>query len=166
MISREAQRIILAQCYAAAAKSPDPSTQNGAVLVGPFGVLSQTYAINDFPRGVRYTPERWKRPRKYAMIEHAERNVIYTACRLNVATEGTTMVCPWAACADCARAIIQVGIIGLVRVPAVEGDTASRWDESCAIGDEMLREAGVEIVEFDGAVGGPPVRRNGKAWKG
>jgi dCMP deaminase len=142
----------------AAAMSPDPSTQNGAVLRFTVGVLAEQ---NRFPDGVGYTPARWERPLKYAVIEHAERNVIYRAARAGWATEGATLICPWAACADCARAIIQAGIVRLVRF---EAHASARWDDSIAIGDEMMREAGVEIVEVpmrDGAFG-ITLRRNGE----
>jgi deoxycytidylate deaminase len=81
----------------AAEKSTDPSTQNGAVLVG-LPCSEWTHEVNDqgqleyvqrkpcrefiasanfFPQGVQESEERWTRPLKYKFVEHAERNVIY-----------------------------------------------------------------------------------------
>lgn len=127
-----------------AANSPDPSTQNGAVLIGPAGdVICGDH--NHFPKGVRQSPERWKRPLKYSFVEHAERNVIYSAARQGIPTEGTTIVCPWAACTECARAIVQAGIRTCVRLPLPGGT----WAESIAIGDIIFEESGVHIVTLD-----------------
>lgn len=119
-------------------------------------------ACNEFPSGVSYTPERWERPLKYSFIEHAERNVIFEAARKGYRTQGATLLSPWAACADCARAIIQAGIVQLVRFD--NHGPNERWDESIAIGDTMMREAGVEIVELKKPAPGTfgiTLRRNG-----
>jgi dCMP deaminase len=146
----------------AALRSPDPSTQNAAVLYDEFGVCSSTYAVNEFPRGVHETnhlgTSRWERPGKYMWVEHAERNSIYKAARLGISTAGATMVCPWAACADCARGIIQAGFGRLV---TMQYEISGRWDESIDAGFTMLAEAGVKVEFIDGPLG-VKVRRNGK----
>lgn len=123
--------------------SPDPSTQNGAVIVPLNGPMLG--ACNEFPRGVKYSDDRWQRPFKYAIVEHAERNAVFLAAKMGVKTDGATLVSPWAACADCARSIIQAGILRLVRFP--ECDNA-HWTDSIAIGDKMMSEAGIEIIDF------------------
>ena len=111
-----------------ALRSPDPSTQNAAVIMQSNDcIIPATLSVNKFPRGVLYEPERWERPIKYSYIEHAERNAIYAAARLGIPTAEKTLVCPWAACADCARAIIQSGISRLITLAPREDDTHDRW---------------------------------------
>lgn len=149
-------------CYRHAATSLDPSTQNAAVLIDRNGrICVATLTKNDFPYGIADRAERWERPLKYSYIEHAERASLYAAAHRGIPTWQTTLVCPWAPCADCARAVILSGVRRLVRRGNLE-DTNERWHASVAIGDELLIEAGVEIVN-DPTIHGdlPAVRRNG-----
>ena len=156
---------ILRLAYQEATKSPDPSTQNGAILVRPTGhPIKSTLAHNKFPDGVKYTDDRWERPLKYSMIEHAERGSLYAAARWGQSTHGLTMVCPWAACADCARGIIECGIVRLVTHQQAHDRSPERWRESIQIAFDMLDEAGVEVTYYDGVVGALPVRHTGEVW--
>jgi dCMP deaminase len=139
--------------YIVAQDSPDPSTQNGALLWNPAGDLIGV-DCNRFPEGVEYTAERWERPLKYEVIEHAERNAIYWAAAAGRKTLGSTMVAPWAACSDCARAIIQAGVKRLVRhkqatIHGAGGSTGEKWDDSISTADMMLKEGGVEVIDID-----------------
>lgn len=151
----------LANAIREAVLSPDPSTQNGALLVSASGrVIAR--GCNRFPAGVAYTTARWERPAKYQFIEHAERVVVYATARLGEPADGATLYCPWFACADCARAIIEAGIVRCVGLPMPLDQTHQRWAASCDAGDDMLREAGVEIVRVPLARElGLTVRRNG-----
>lgn len=136
----------LRYAYDLASYSPDQSTQVGAVIIGgEDAIIGDGY--NRFPHGVAYSPERWERPTKYAFIEHAERNAIYTCARWGNAAYGATMYATGAACADCARAIVQAGIARVVTHPRI---SHGAWGESVAIGDQIMEEGGVklEIVEF------------------
>jgi len=146
-----------------AINSPDPSTQNSAFLIYPDNNIAlETLAVNEFPRDVQQSDERWTRPTKYYFVEHAERNAIYRACREGIKTEGMGLVSPWASCADCARAIIQAGITTLVRY---HHDTAERWNASITAGDEMFEEAGVAIITIrDPYPNVKPLRFNGELW--
>lgn len=150
-----------------ATNSPDPSTQNGAVLVGPDGDVL-VGGCNEFAYGTEYTKERWERPAKYSYIEHAERNVIYEAARTGIRTQGLTIVAGWAACADCARAIVQAGLDRLVRIPSNEQTTHARWGESIDIGDVIMLEGGIEILNLEPEeIKGltiPELRRDGHTW--
>jgi dCMP deaminase len=152
---------LLKIAYEEAVNSPDPSTQNAALLVDKSIVLK---AVNEFPVGVEYTEERWERPLKYKIIEHAERNVIFKAARQGIATEGLTMVAPWAACSNCARAIIQAGIKRLVRHKEAGDRSPEFWAQEIEIADQMLKEAGVEVLDYHGEIGAPEVRHSGKMW--
>jgi dCMP deaminase len=136
-------------CHVAKLDSHDPHTHNGAVLVNENGLF--VAAANQFPTGVIRDGARLERPTKYSYIEHAERNVIYTAAQQGFVTKRATLYCPWFACADCARAIICAGItkvVGLAHPPA-----HGSWQESCDRGDEMFREAGVEFYRLEEKLG-------------
>lgn len=153
---------ILPVAYQVAQLSRDPSTQNGAVLIDDYGTILSAEP-NNFPDGVAETAERWERPAKYFFIEHAERNSIFAAARSGLNTNGLTMVCPWAACADCARAIVQAGIKTLVRHSKANdpSTTHARWDDTIVAGDALMIEGGVNIVEID-PIAGWKLRRNGE----
>lgn len=121
----------------ASTKSKDPSTKVGAVVVRPdMSVASVSY--NGLPRGVCDTSERLNdRDTKLSMILHAEQNAILSAHeRL---TNCTVYVWPMPPCSHCAAVLIQAGIKRVV-APSPQ----RRWVESCLLGREMLREAGVE----------------------
>lgn len=157
---------VLRLCYEKALDSPDPSTQNAAVLCHQglgdrLYPVPMTLACNRFPYGVSYTNERWERPLKYSFVEHAERNSIFRAARRGQPTFGLVMVCPWAACADCARAIVQAGISRLI---TQRHDDEGRWKESIDVAFEILDEGGVKVEFVEGRVGGPPILRDGKPW--
>lgn len=135
-------------------KSKDRSTQVGAVIVGPdHEVRSSGY--NGFPRGVNDEADhRHERPLKYRFAEHAERNAIYNAARVGTPLKGCTLYVTSTprklpVCADCARAIIQAGIVRVV-----QEDVSSEADETTqalwGINEvrEMFVEAGVEWDEL------------------
>ena len=157
-------RELLKVAYEKAAESTNPSTQNGAILANGRGdvVIS---AANPFPDGVAETPERLKeKALRYKFGVHAERNVVYKAAKAGIKTEGLTMICPWAACTDCAQAIIQSGIKRLV-VHKQALDKSGHWEEEISLANEMLKEAGVAIVVYDGNVGAGKILREGKYWE-
>lgn len=157
----------------AMAHATDPSTQNGAILVNGYSEILASGA-NHFPRGVKETPERWQRPAKYLRVEHAERNCIYDAARRGVKTDGLIMVCPWAACSDCARAIIQAGIRHVIshRVPELDENGfvpgqqgAARWSETIEVAMNMFQEAHVRFETLEGKIdkdNNLALRRDGK----
>lgn len=150
---------VMRRSYKAALSSPDPSTQNGAIVLDWEGNTIGS-GCNRFTHGMAPTPELLERPKKYAYIEHAERNAIFSVL-YGGKTLPHTMVCPWAACADCARAIVQSGIVRLVRHEREGG----RWSGSIEDGDRILRAGGVEIITIDGPLGGcDPILFNGESW--
>ena len=139
--------------------SPDPSTQNAALLVCPSSGAILIEEVNRFPDNIHTSEERWERPAKYNYVEHAERNAIYAAAREGIKTSGLIMVCPWLACVECGRAIIQAGITKCIGLK--QKATNPRWDESIKIAMDMLKEAGVEVELLD-AHAGVVLRRDGK----
>jgi len=132
-------------------RSKDRSTQVGSVIVGDgHTVLSVGY--NGFPRNLKDDVEtRHTRPIKLLYTEHAERNAIYSAARNGVRLLGSTMYVTGGGspCADCARAIIQAGIVKVICIDKKFEGKSSLWEESCAVGKEMLVETGVEFVTLD-----------------
>lgn len=152
----------LAVAYREATNSHDPSTQNGALILIDGKI--ETLDHNRFPDGVEELPERYERPLKYKVIEHAERNAIFAAAKKGICTHGATMVCPWAACSDCARAIIQAGIKTLVTHKQAFDRSPDHWKKDIEIAFTMFEEAKINIVWYDGIVGGPEVLHSGQKW--
>ena len=65
---------------------------------------------------------------------------------MGVALKGSTMYVTHVPCADCARAIIQVGITRVVTIAScMEGDFSDRWSEAAEITREMLSEANIHL---------------------
>jgi dCMP deaminase len=132
----------LKELQRAAAKSKDTRAQVGAVLIDKHGNYLLN-ACNDFPNGVADTPERRGRPEKYLYTEHAERNAIYAAARKGYALQGGTIVQSWYPCADCARGIVQAGIIRVFCEKPNFQDP--RWGATFKAGERILIEGGVVI---------------------
>jgi dCMP deaminase len=124
----------------AASQSRDRSTKTGCVIVHSCGYLT---ACNGFPSGVDEEPdERHERPAKYDWTEHAERNAIYHAAATGIAISGARLYVNWFPCADCARAIIQVGISELI---CGEPTDHPKYASEFLVASAMLREAGVKV---------------------
>lgn len=134
--------------------SKDKSTKVGAVIVGADKEIIST-GYNGMCRGINDdVPERHERPTKYMWFEHGERNAIYNAARLGVSTKGATIYvtstpAKFPCCADCARAIIQSGIVRVVQEPIL--DVPNRWSESTDASLQMFTEAGIilDTVSLD-----------------
>lgn len=129
-------------------KSKDPSTKVGCVIVGPDHEIRST-GFNGFPRGVdEKIPARWERPEKYHWVEHAERNAIYNAARMGISLKGCTLYQPGLPCSDCARAIVQAGIIQVFSRgrPMPAKTAADKWNESQNFGQIILAEGGVAFT--------------------
>jgi len=128
-----------------ASKSKDPSTKVGCVIIGP-DMEVRTTGFNGLPRGCKdpesATDLRNGRPLKYYYYEHAERNAIYNAARVGIPLSGCTAYMHSPPCADCARGLIQAGVVRVV-LRSIASNT--RWYASCLVGIEMMAEAGVVI---------------------
>lgn len=124
--------------------SKDPRTKVGAVVVDKKKrVVSLGY--NGFPRGVLDFDERYDdRDVKHLFVAHAERNALDNAPLM---VDGCTLYVSLLPCNECAKSIIQKGIIKVVTyIPDREGEKFG-WDTTKL----MFKEAGVEIeyVERD-----------------
>ncbi len=133
-------------CKVVAARSKDPNTQIGCVIVGPAREIRST-GYNSFPRGIRdNVPERLERPTKYLWMEHAERNAICNAARAGTATEGCTIYVEIMPCMDCARAIVQAGIHEVVVSAARMAQYSSDYyDEHFRLVEVLFQEAGIRV---------------------
>lgn len=135
--------------------SKDPSTQVGAVIVGPDREVRST-GFNGFPRGIADTPERLaNRDMKLRLVVHAELNAILNAARVGIplkgcllylaATDETGEVWGGAPCTRCTVELIQAGMAEIVTyLPRAR---PSRWHEDIAFARTLLDEAGVGYRE-------------------
>lgn len=119
--------------------SKDPSTKVGAVAADVDRRILET-GYNGLPRYVKDRPERMERPQKYMWTAHAEENLVAHAARdrLNGATVYVTHMC----CAACTRMLINAGVSRIVVGPG----TTSMPQEQFEVAQDMLEEAGVELV--------------------
>lgn len=137
--------------YLVASRSKDQSTHLGAVIVGPDREVRST-GYNSFVRGIQdQVPERQERPEKYYWFEHAERNAVYNAARIGVSTKGCIMYTNGIPCADCARAVVQSGIVEVVVDRQWNENNVDVWLEHAKRSLQMFTEAGIRVryLEFE-----------------
>lgn len=153
---------LLKQCYEYAAESHHPSTHNAAFLMNETEVVIR--GINMLPPGVEEKPERFEGENKHVYLNHAERDVIYRAAKEGIATQGLTMIMPWLPCIHCANAVISAGIAVLIVHKQMIFKTSDRWKEELKQALELLREAGVQVLAYDGTVGAKAYMHK-ESWK-
>ncbi len=136
--------------------SKDPSTQVGAVIVGPDReILSGGF--NGLPRGIADTAERLNdRDMKLKLVVHAEMNALLAAARTGMrlkgctlylaATDDTGMVWGGPPCTRCTVEIIQVGIGEIVSFPVKA--VPSRWHDDLKLARQLIGEAGIAYREL------------------
>lgn len=131
-------------CRMVGARSKDPNTKLGCIIVGPAKEIRST-GYNSFPRHIRDdVPERLVRPTKYLWIEHAERNAIYNAARCGTPLEGCTLYVEIMPCMDCGRAIVQAGIRHVVvSADRMAQYSSAYYDEHFRMVETLFGEAGV-----------------------
>jgi len=129
--------------YFVALRSKDESTKCGAVIVDDDNIVRAT-GYNSFVRGINdFVPERQERPEKYLFFEHAERNTIFNC---TVRPKGCRIYVTGHPCADCARAIIQSGIVKLIYCerPEFHAD----WNDSIKAASQMFKEALIKVEVY------------------
>lgn len=147
---------ILGSAYEYAnSNSPDPSTKNGAILIDKNNnVLA--YGVNKFPTGIAETEGRLiNKKTKYQLIVHAENGAIFNAARHGRAVNDSTLYCPFYACLECAKAIIQSGVkrvVGHAQLMVLASEHMA-WVESIVEAWHMMHEAGVRCELYDGTIG-------------
>lgn len=152
----------MSMVYLVATKSKDNRTHVGAVVVGPDNEIKTT-GYNSFVRGLNdNVPERQEKPEKYNWFEHAERNSIYNATLIGVSLKGCKMYTNGVPCTDCARGIIQSGILEVI--------VDREWDEINSPEDsenskkslQMFQEVGVKVKYWNGILSDVKKFRRGK----
>ena len=120
--------------------SKDPSTKIAAIAVKDKRLIATGY--NGFPRNIEDLDDRWSnREEKYKYVVHAEMNCIYNANYHNQSLKGSTMyIVGLPVCHECAKGIIQAGV---VRVVAEFKDAPLKWARSTEITEKMFKEAGI-----------------------
>lgn len=159
-ISSDAAHLVYA--YEIASMSSDPSTQTGAVL--RCGSAWPVGTCNHMPKGVNDDPS-MSRADKYRLVVHAEEGAILAAARHGLTTRGSTLYAPWAACGNCAKAIIEAGVERVVVHGPMMDATPERWREEVAFGLNLLHGAGVVVDRVEGPLmAAPKIRFDGKTW--
>lgn len=130
-------------------RSKDPNTKVGCVIASSDNhVLSTGY--NSFPRSINdNVEERLERPEKYFWMEHGDRNAIYAIARRTLI--GSKMYLTGMPCMDCARAIVQVGIVEVI----IDAERQEAWAKTTPkYGPDFERvkqlfsEAGIKLTEW------------------
>jgi len=127
-----------------AAWSKDESTKVGAVITTIDG-HPVSWGFNGMAIGIDDTvPERHVRPYKYKWMCHAERNAMDLA---RGSLEGCVMFVTFSPCTNCAQSIIQRRIKTVVVDANFTADKMpEHWKEDMLVAEEMLKEAGVDII--------------------
>lgn len=148
MIDRnELNEHFMARAHKSAIPSKDRSLKVGCVITTEnYRFLVNGY--NGFPSGLDDTIEaRHQRPEKYIWTEHAERNAIYNAARNGIRIEYCRAYVNWHPCVECARALIQVGMIELITYrPDFDHE---RFGASFVKAAEMLTACGIPVTFMD-----------------
>lgn len=130
--------------------SKDPSTKVGAMFIYPGTMQILSMGYNGMPRGFDETkPERWERPLKYQLVEHAERNAIYNAAQAGTPLRDSICVASMCPCADCARGIIQCGCKMVITCDIDcydDPELVARWKPGWDASLEMLNEVGIQVM--------------------
>lgn len=118
--------------------------QVGAVMVSDGRILSTGY--NGAPRGFPHcTPETCNPLIDHCRATvHAEMNAIINAAIHGVALKGAVLFCTHWTCPACARALINLGIIGLI-VP-ISGDATLVGRDGELVGINLLIDAGIAVL--------------------
>jgi len=138
--------------YLIATKSKDIHTKIGAVLVKDKSVISEGY--NGFPRKVNDDiNDRNQRPTKYEYVVHSEMNCICNCSKKGISSNDTTLYCFAFPCNNCAKALINAGIIELVYHKQWDdvgiNKNSDKWKEATKHSEIMLNEAGINVRVFD-----------------
>ncbi len=113
--------------------------QVGALIVKDRMIISDGY--NGTPSGFENECED-ENNRSKPYVLHAEANAITKVAKSNNSSEGATLYITASPCVDCAKLIIQAGIIRVVYA-----------DEYRIVdGIELLEKAGIEIVQMSSVI--------------
>jgi dCMP deaminase len=128
--------------------SKDLGTKVGCVLVKDQRVIATGY--NGFPKGLSDSLDLYQnRDFKLSVTVHAEANAIFNAAKNGANTESCTAYVTFPPCSQCAAALIQAGVEGIVCPdPAFSPE---RWRSNFQIASNILEEAGVKTFYYSEA---------------
>jgi len=141
---------IMSMGYIMAEGSKDKKTHIFAIVIGPDNEI-RTTGYNSFPRKLNDNlPERQEKPEKKYWFEHGERNSMDNALRFGAVLKGCKMYTNGIPCTDCARGIVQSGILEVI--------VDEEWNKTNTGDDleeskrtiQMFRETGVKIRYWKG----------------
>lgn len=166
-MNEDLDRKYLGWAYRAAFYSPDPRTQNGALLVAHPFQRGGGKMMSGWNHGVHGATFDWNSSEKYELIHHAEESAILWAARDGVPTKDATLYVPWYACLRCARAIIGSGVRRVVGhhelIEWANGKNPS-WADDIAEANRLLDDAGVTRDYLDGTFDADWIRHSGTRW--
>ena len=136
--------------------SKDPSTQVGAVVVGPDREV-RSVGINGFPMGITDTYHRLHdREKKLQLIVHAEMNALLLAGRVGIpmkgctlflaAKQGSQLIDIGLPCIRCSMSLIQAGISQIISMK--HGVENINWTAGDQTVQQLLAEAGIEFSKM------------------
>ena len=122
------------------------TTKVGCLFIDIHNLSILSCGYNGFIRNSPEPKERWCRPEKYKYVIHSELNGIINAARCGIKLDNSIIFVTMFPCSDCTKALLQVGICGLVSVePNLED---SKWTESFKLSKTMLEESNINIMLF------------------
>jgi dCMP deaminase len=125
--------------------SKDPGHKIGAVLVYPTSNVIVGSGYNGFPRALR-DENLDDRGYKLSRTIHAEVNAIYNVMATTHHRQGLTLyVYGLPPCLECAKNIIQCGIISRVVVNKDPRDVKGTWSTSCLEAALMMSQTGIKV---------------------
>src|SRR3989344_1968007 len=144
-------RDLLKECYNYSKNSNHSSTHNAALLTNDGKIILK--GVNILPPGVKEKKECFEGDNKHLYPNHAERDVIYKAAKKGITTDGLKMIMPWLPCIPCANAVISSGIEKLIVHKQMVERTREGWQEELKNAVQIMQEAGVDIIAYDGLIG-------------
>lgn len=130
-------------------KCLDPSTVNGAVLVPHKTLFS--HSIGNWNAPLCPT-NLLNREEKYKVIQHAERNLIYSAIGHIEFTKASLYI-TWLPCIECAKTIIGVGIKKVIIHEHQETWNVERWIPQMKDALNLFEKCGVSVRFFKHKIG-------------
>ena len=148
-----------------AAESPDPSTQNAACIVGPDGRPCALSCNRPITTPYPSMPiNAMKREDKLARMSHAEEECVSYAMKHGIATRDCILCALWAPCSGCARDIIRAEVRSVVVYAKLLDQTPHRWFSEVTRGVNLLLEAGIRFVRYEGPLAEPASFRFNGDW--
>jgi dCMP deaminase len=141
----------MATCVLASLRSKDPECQVGSCIVQPSTCKILGVGYNGFPRGCSDDEFPWSKDttdhkkNKHLFVLHAEVNAILN-CNIKDTT-GCIIYCTRAPCNECAKIIIQSGIVEVIYMFDPKPD-----DERWITANMMFEAAHVKRRQYKGKV--------------